>query len=148
MATREPPRSTSTSPHASIASSRRWVESSTEAPRWQAKTVARTATATTIHLEKKTQPAVVLLNAARVQGLAARTRDYLSGRGFSSASIGDAPVVRAKSLIVYSPTDAVRAERLAAQFGFALQRRTAEKSGVVILLGRDAARSRALRLVA
>ena len=38
-----------------------------------------------------------------------------------------------------------RAERLAAQFGFALERREGVKSGVTILLGRDAARNDALR---
>jgi hypothetical protein len=113
--------------------------------RWESKTVARTATATTIQFEKKLQPAVTLLNAARVQGLAARTRAFLSVRGFGGARIGDAPAVRVQSVILYSVGDAPRAERLAAQFGFALERREGPKSGVTILLGRDAARDAALR---
>ncbi len=117
-------------------------------PRWEAKTVARTATSTTIRFEKKAQPAVILLNAARVQGLAARTRAYLAGRGFAAAKIGNAPAVRQRSTIVYGATDAERAERLAAQFGFALERRAGTRQGVIILLGRDAARNAALRLTA
>lgn len=116
-----------------------------EQPRWEAKTVARTATSTTIRFDRKAQAAVTLLNAARVQGLAARTRAYLSGRGFSGTRIGDAPAVRRQSAIVYSQADALRAERLAAQFGFALERREGATGGVTILLGRDAAREAALR---
>ncbi len=88
---------------------------------------------------------MTLLNAARVQGLAARTRAYLGGRGFAAARIGDAPAVRKQSAIVYSQVDAPRAERLAAQFGFALERREGGKAGLTILLGRDAARDAALR---
>ena len=117
----------------------------TEQPRWEARTVARTATSTTIRFDRKPQPAVTLLNAARVQGLAARTRIFLSGRGFDGARIGDAPAVRGQSAILYSPADAQRAERLAAQFGFALEKRAGAKAGVTILLGRDAARDVALR---
>lgn len=114
-------------------------------PRWEAKTVARTATRTTIQFEKRAEPAVTLLNAARVQGLAARTRAFLLRRGFAGARIGDAPAVRRQSAIVYSQTDWRRAQRLAAQFGFALERREGAKAGVTILLGRDAARDTALR---
>jgi hypothetical protein len=114
-------------------------------PRWEAKSVSRTATRTTIQFEKKVQPAVTLLNAARVQGLAARTRAYLMQRGFAGARIGDAPAVRRQSAIVYSQVDARRAERLAAQFGFTLERREGAQMGVIILLGRDAAKDSALR---
>jgi tetratricopeptide (TPR) repeat protein len=114
------------------------------APRWEARTVVRTATSTTIQFDKKPQAAVILLNAARVQGLAARTRAYLAGRGFGAARIGDAPAVRRQSAILYSTADASRAERLAAQFGFALERREAQ-GGLTILLGRDAAREIAAR---
>lgn len=113
-------------------------------PHWESRTVTRTATSTTIQFEKKTAPAVTLLNAARVQGLAARTRVYLAVRGFSSAKIGDAPAVRRRSAILYAPSEQRRAERLAAQFGFTLERQPNAKSGVIVLLGRDAARDRAL----
>ncbi len=115
------------------------------APRWEARTVTRTATSTTIRFEKKPQLAVTLLNAARVQGLAARTRAYLAMRGFAAARIGDAPAVRRQSAILYASADARRAERLAAQFGFALERREAANGGLTILLGRDAAREIASR---
>jgi len=113
--------------------------------KWEPKSVTRTATTTTIRFEKKLQPAVTLLNAARVQGLAARTRSFLSLRGFVGARIGDAPAVRTQSVILYAIEDASRAERLAAQFGFALERKEGTAKGVTILLGRDAARDSALR---
>ena len=114
-------------------------------PRWEARTVTRTATTTTIQFEKKAAPAVTLLNAARVQGLAARTRAYLSMRGFAGLKVGDAPAVRRQSAILYAPSEQRRAERLAAQFGFTLERQPNAKDGVVVLLGRDAARDRSLR---
>jgi cytochrome c-type biogenesis protein CcmH/NrfG len=114
-------------------------------PRWEAKTVTRTATTTTIQFEKKAAPAVTLLNAARVQGLAARTRAYLSMRGFAGVKVGDAPAVRRQSAILYAPSEQRRAERLAAQFGFTLERQPNAKDGVIVLLGRDAARDRSLR---
>jgi tetratricopeptide (TPR) repeat protein len=114
-------------------------------PRWEARTVTRTATSTTIHFDKKPQTAVTLLNAARVQGLAARTRAYLADRGFAGAQIGDAPAVRKHSAILYTLIDAPRAQRLAAQFGFALERREGTQGGLTILLGRDAAREIASR---
>jgi len=117
-------------------------------PRWEAKTITRTATSTTIRFEQKAQSPVTLLNAARVQGLAARTRAYLASRGFASARIGDAPAVRKQSAILFDAADAPRAERIAAQFGFALERREGTNGGLVILLGRDAAREIAIRSAA
>ena len=113
-------------------------------PRWEATTVTRTATSTTIQFEKKAPTAVTLLNAARVQGLAARTRAYLARRGFAQAAIGDAPVTRRYSVIQFAASEQRRAERIAAQFGFALERHPGSGTGVVVLLGRDAAHDRAL----
>ena len=117
--------------------------------RWEARTVARTARSTTIRFEPRPAAApVTLLNAARVQGLAARTRHYLAARGFRGSMIGDAPAVRQQSVILYLPADRARAERIAAQFGFALQRQANPgvrgPKGLTILLGRDAARDEAL----
>lgn len=117
-------------------------------PRWEASTVTRTASSATIRFERKAAGPVKLLNAARVQGLAARTRSYLAARGFRGTLIGDAPAVRGQSVILFAPADQRRAERIAAQFGFALQRQDSAKEGVVVLLGRDAARDRSLRLTA
>jgi len=114
-------------------------------PKWEARTVERTATATTIRFERKPQAPVTLLNAARVQGLAARTRAYLARRGFAGLQIGDAPAVRRQSAIVYTSGEAPRARRLAAQFGFALEQRAGSQAGLTILLGRDAAREAALK---
>ena len=113
-------------------------------PRWEARTVTRSATSTTIKFERKTAAAVTLLNAARVQGLAARTRAYLASRGFVGAKIGDAPVTRRFSVIQFAPAEQRRAERLAAQFGFALERQPGAGAGVTVLLGRDAAHDRTL----
>lgn len=114
-----------------------------DTPSWETKVIARTPTSTTIRFEPKAA-SVTLLNAARVAGLAARTRAYLANRGFRGAVIGDAPAVRSASLIRYADADRARAERLAAQFGFALERAPASRGGLTILLGRDAARDRAL----
>ncbi|MEO6112820.1 MAG: LytR C-terminal domain-containing protein [Sphingomicrobium sp.] len=115
-------------------------------PRWQARAVTRTARSTTIRFEARPVTVVTLLNAARVQGLAARTRSFLAARGFRGAAIGDAPALRRQSVILYSAADRARAERIAAQFGFALERQsgTAAAKGLIILLGRDAARDEAL----
>ena len=107
---------------------------------WKAATVSRSARSTTIRFDKQPEANVTLLNAARVRGLAARTRTYLAGRGFAAAQIGDAPAVQQHSAILFGAADRGRAERLAAQFGFDLQRRPEGKRGVIILLGRDAAR--------
>ena len=117
----------------------------TQEPRWEAKTITRTATSTTIRFDKARPQPVVLLNAARNQGLAARTKAFLAQRGFGGARIGDAPAVRSQSVILYSAGDVHKAERLAAQFGFSLERRESPKGRVTILLGRDAARDTALR---
>lgn len=113
---------------------------------WEARTVTRTARSTTIQFDRKPAAVVTLLNAARVQGLAARTRAYLQNRGFASVKIGNAPAVRQQSVILYSAADRSRAIRLAAQFGFAMQARPHTNAGAMtILLGRDAAHDRALR---
>ncbi|WP_037498884.1 LytR C-terminal domain-containing protein [Sphingomonas jaspsi] len=113
---------------------------------WDARTVNRTARSTTIQFDRKPAPAVTLLNAARVQGLAARTRSYLQGRGFGAVRIGNAPETRQQSVILYSAAERLRAVRLAAQFGFAMQARPHASDGsLTVLLGRDAASDRALR---
>ena len=95
------------------------------------------------HFAPDSAPTGVVMTAI-VQGLAARTRASLAARGFADARIGDAPAVRQRSAIVYSSADRARAERIASQFGFDLERRSATKGGLTILLGRDAARDGAL----
>lgn len=82
---------------------------------------------------------LTLLNAARVQGLAARTRTVLEDRGWSRIAIGDAPRLEPRSVIAYPSSRKAEAVRLSRQFGFALRHRPASEGGVVVLLGRDAA---------
>jgi hypothetical protein len=118
-------------------------------PQWRAQLVQRTERSTTIRfVPLRTASArptgVRLLNAARSQGLAANTRKYLAGRGWQQIAIGDAPKVRQNSIILYPPSRRGTAQRLAAQFGFAIARRP-EGSELVMLIGRDATRSTRVR---
>jgi hypothetical protein len=111
-------------------------------PAWQAKVIAHTAQATTVRwtpLEDGSgRPNIRVLNAARTQGLAARTRDYLMDRGWRRIEIGDADAVREDSLIMTPEARQTTARSLAAQFGF---RPRIKQQGqvIVVLLGRDAA---------
>lgn len=82
-----------------------------------------------------------ILNAARVQGLAARTRMQLRQLGWRGLSIGNAPVAQANTLILYPATRRGTAERLRRQFGAAMLRQ-AKGGELVMLLGRDLLRSR------
>jgi tetratricopeptide (TPR) repeat protein len=111
-----------------------------------------------LHLARRLAPAVQMaarsepvnfvnlriLNAARVEKLAARTRSYLGHFGWAEVAVGDAEAVRQRSLILYPKGTQAAAKRLATRLGFA----TAERNDVrqlTILLGRDAARHPALR---
>jgi hypothetical protein len=114
-----------------------------EQPAVQPKVIARTATSTTVRWVPVSvagvlgRPNIRLLNAARNQGLAARTRGYLLGRGWRKIEIGDAAQVRARSIVYYPASRRMTGRSLAAQFGFA----SAVQQGdvLVVLLGRDAA---------
>jgi hypothetical protein len=113
-----------------------------EEPRWEAQTVHRTAQSTTLRFVPLPAaaggPSVVrLLNAARQPGLAATARALLAERGWSGILVGDAAKVRQASLILYPAAGRATAERLAAQFGFPMQRRAAGDE-ILLLLGRDA----------
>jgi hypothetical protein len=120
-----------------------------ERPLWQAKVVAKTAQSTTVRWTPITsvasRPNIQLLNAARHQGLAARTRSYLLDRGWRKIEIGDAPQTRDKSIVLYPASRRTTGRSLAAQFGFSAG--LVEKGDVmVVLLGRDAsARARQIR---
>jgi len=86
------------------------------------------------------QGAPRLLNAARVEGLAARTRESLVNKGWRKIEIGDAPAVRQHTLVLYPTRDRAQAERLIAQLGVG----TVQPSfagRITVLLGRDIARS-------
>ena len=80
---------------------------------------------------------MVVLNAARVAGVAARARDYLARRGFAAARIGDAAAISRHSVIRFAPTQRAQAMRIAAQFPFATP--VAVASGpLTLVVGRDA----------
>ena len=118
-------------------------------PMWRSTTVAQTGLSTKIRFvplrQASTYPVKVrLLNAARVNRLAARTRNWLMARGWRGMAIGDAPATRTRSVIYYPANKRVLAQRLAAQFGFALAPR-ATGTQITVLLGSDAARHPSLR---
>ncbi|MCL6684511.1 LytR C-terminal domain-containing protein [Sphingomonas alba] len=85
-----------------------------------------------------------VLNAARVDKLAARTRTYLGQFGWRNILVGNAAVTRPKSLILYPQAARAEAMRLSNRFGFAMAPR-ADVKQLTILLGRDAAGHPALR---
>jgi len=87
---------------------------------------------------------VRLLNAARVNRLAARTRNWLTDRGWSQMAIGDANRARARSIILYPADQRWLAQRLSRQFGFAMAP-NATSGQITVLLGTDAANHPALR---
>jgi hypothetical protein len=115
----------------------------TDGPRWKAQTVARTERSETVRFvplrEANARSRVRLLNAARVNRLAARTRNWLVAHGWSRMPIGDSPAVRTRSVIHYPPGQRALAQSLGNQFGFAIEERSDAKF-VTMLLGSDAAR--------
>ncbi|MEO7787923.1 MAG: LytR C-terminal domain-containing protein [Sphingomicrobium sp.] len=88
----------------------------------------------------RSQRPILVLNAARSQGLASRTRSYLAARGFGPALIGDAWQPRERSLIIAPPSERRRALQLARTFAFPPQ--TIVGTRLTLVLGRDALRSR------
>ncbi|HEV2596069.1 MAG TPA: LytR C-terminal domain-containing protein [Sphingomicrobium sp.] len=84
---------------------------------------------------------IQLLNAARTDGLAARTRVALADRGWRKVRIGNALAVRQHSVVLYAAGRWEVAAKLAAQLRCKAVRVTSLKN-VVVLLGRDAALQR------
>jgi hypothetical protein len=82
------------------------------------------------------QATIQLLNAARTQSLAARTRVALLGHGWRKIRIGNAFKARQHSLVLYASARSAVAHRLAAHFGCRAVR-TDRVQNVVVLLGRD-----------
>lgn len=113
-----------------------------DGPVWRAQVVAATPQKLAVRwVPVRTaamRPNIRLLNAARVQGLAARNRTYLLDRGWRKIEIGDAVETRERSLVLYPATRPGLGRSLAAQFGFRAQP-TASSDVFVVLLGRDAA---------
>jgi hypothetical protein len=116
------------------------------APTWRGQVVARTPQKLTVRWVPVTtaavRPNIRLLNAARVQGLAARNRSYLLDRGWRKIEIGNATQTRERSIVLYPAMRPMLGRSLAAQFGFRAQP-TNSSEVFVILLGRDAAGLRA-----
>ena len=113
--------------------------------RWTARMAERPARPVLAASTSAVRPAGVirltLLNAARSEGLAARTRTLLQERGFEARriAIGNAAQVQRSSIILYPAGRRSEAVRLASQFGFALRHRPGPDNRLVVLLGRDAA---------
>ena len=83
------------------------------------------------------RPAIVVLNAARVAGIAARTRNVLVARGFGRSRIGNSPTTAWHSEIRFAPAQRASAMRLAAQMPFAHP--VAVASGpLTLVIGRNA----------
>jgi hypothetical protein len=85
---------------------------------------------------------IALLNAARRDGLAARTRVALVDRGWRKVAIGNARKVRQHSLVLYAPGRWHVAARLAAEFRCKAVKVASLKKNIVVLLGRDVASGR------
>ena len=106
-----------------------------DGPRWKrplaapAPAVARAAAPRPMELR--------ILNAARVDRLAARTRTYLLRHGWQTIVVGDAAAVRSRSLIIYPKGKQAAANRLSARLGFATEARSNVRQ-LTILLGKDA----------
>ena len=94
--------------------------------------VAQRANDTTIHAPLR------ILNAARVQGIAARTRKLLAANGAGPADIGDALRRQGHSELRFARGEGEKARRLAAKLPFPVL--LVERDGpMVLLVGRNAA---------
>jgi hypothetical protein len=111
-------------------------------PHWARPRAAATRLA--IESARQYRGGLRVLNAARVEKLAARTRSYLGRFGWQNVAVGDAASTRARSLIVYPLAARTEARRLSARLGFATAPRQDVRQ-VTVLLGRDAAMHPELR---
>jgi hypothetical protein len=108
-------------------------------PLWRANLLARTASSGPVRwmplAPAGARPNVQVLNAARVQGLAASARTVLVNRGWRKIAIGDAAHAQQKSIVLYPRDRAGLGRSLAAQFG--IGSRMVEGDVLVLVLGRD-----------
>ncbi len=105
---------------------------------------ATTTPARSLARAKAVPAPLLVLNAARSQGLAGRARRYLSSRGFARAFVGDAPKVRARTVIIAPASERARAMKLARSF--AVVPLIIEGRRLTVVLGRDAMSQPALRV--
>ena len=115
-----------------------------DAPRWASLLVKQEQKSATVRFVPLKQfntrfASVRLLNAARVEGLAARTRTTLLQRGWRGIAIGDAGAIRTRSVVLYPNHRRATAMSLARQFGFQVAMRSSGRE-ITVLLGRDAAK--------
>ena len=110
-------------------------------PMWQAKVATRPQISSAVRWipiqSASARPNIQILNAARRQGIAAQARNVLLGRGWRRIAIGDAPLRRETSVVMYPAQKAALGRSLAAQFGFRAQM-TNDTNVLVVLLGLDA----------
>jgi hypothetical protein len=108
-------------------------------PLWRATLFARTASTGPVRwmalAHGGARPNVQVLNAARVQGLAASARTVLVNRGWRKIAIGDAAQAQQQSIVLYPRDRAGLGRSLAAQFG--IGSRMVEGDVLVLVLGRD-----------
>jgi len=118
----------------------------TPVPTWRGQVVARSKQSVTVRWvplqTASARPNIRLLNAARRQGLAARSRDYLLARGWRKIDIGDSAELREQSVVLYPAARQALGRSLAAQFGFPA-RPGGTGNVFVVLLGRDAPAAKA-----
>lgn len=118
-----------------------------DGPRWERPQPVRSAArkpAQPVERMAAAPSGLRLLNAARIDRLAARTRTYLGRFGWREIIVGDAASFRSRSLILYPRSERAEASRLATRFGFPMAPR-ANVRQLTILLGRDAAGHPGLR---
>lgn len=113
-----------------------------DGPRWKRPSAQPPANAARVASPKPME--LRILNAARVDRLASRTRAYLIRHGWKRVVVGDAAAVRASSLILYPKGSQAAASRLSARLGFEMQARTNVRQ-LTVLLGKDATAVPALR---
>ena len=102
---------------------------------WTTRVAAAATRSASIRFDGR--PAIVVLNAIRVPGIAAHTRDVLVARGFGRSRIGDAAKIVRHSEIRFAPSQRASAMRLAAQLPFAHP--VAVASGpLTLVIGRNA----------
>jgi tetratricopeptide (TPR) repeat protein len=121
----------------------------TARPIWQPQIASRARAKATlqwvpIQSAAAARTGIQVLNAARSGGLAARARTVLFDRGWRGVRIGDAPHVRASSIVYYPANRSALGRRLAAQFGIHMLL-ARESGGLIVMLGRDAADLKAAR---
>jgi hypothetical protein len=86
------------------------------------------------------RPRLAMLNAARVPGLAARTREAFKAVARGEILIGDAPQVIERTELRYAGDQYAEAQRLSRRLGVPMRRARLPSGRIALWLGRDAKR--------